>query len=152
MINRILLGGCAAAALACVLAVVAAPAAAQDPNYAAIKPNEVKWSPFDPKQPNGIQVAVLAGDPQKKGTFVMRAKFPSGSEVASHHHTTAEYCSILSGRLLIAFGVKPDKSKAMELGPGGFFWLKGGEHHHVWVPEETIIDFSAEGPFDIMFD
>src|SRR4051794_39070836 len=58
----------------------------------------------------------------------------------------------LSGRMLVAFGVKPDKSKAIELRGGDFFFLKGGQHHQVWAVDETLLDFSAEGPFDVHYD
>ncbi len=147
--RRILLGGCMSAAL---MAAAIATGSAQGPDFGAVKATELKWQPLDPKQPNGIQAAVLAGDPTKKGTFVMRVKFPAGSAVASHQHSTTEYGSILSGRMLIAFGVKPDKAKAIELGAGDFFFLKGGQHHQVWAVDETVLDFSAEGPFDVHYD
>ena len=131
----------------------AAPlAAANEAAHGVVKPADVKWRPFDPKQPNGIQIGVLAGDPSKAGTFVIRVKFPAGSEVPSHLHSSAETISVLSGRLLVAFGVKPDKASAAELGPGGFFWMKAGDHHQVWAPEETIIDVTGQGPFDIHYD
>jgi quercetin dioxygenase-like cupin family protein len=147
--HRALLGGYICAA---VLAGATAICSAQDSDFAAVKAAELKWGPLDQKQPKGIQVAVLAGDPARKGTFVMRVKFPPGSEVASHHHSTTEYASILSGRLLVGFGVKPDKAKAIELRGGDFFFLKGGQHHQVWAVDETVLDFSAEGPFDVHYD
>lgn len=147
--SRTLLGSCICAA---VLAAAITTCRAQVQDFAAIKAPEMKWGPLDPKQPNGIQVAVLAGDPAKQGTFVMRVKFPAGSEVASHRHSTTEYASILSGRILIAFGVNPDKAKAIELRAGDFFFLKGGQHHQVWAIDETVLDFSSEGPFDVHYD
>lgn len=149
-INRLLVGSCVLTVIA--MAGSVTPCAAQDANFGVTKTSDVKWGPLDPKQPNGIQVAVLAGDPTKKGTFVMRVKFPAGAEVGSHRHSTTEYASILSGRLLVAFGVKPDKAKAIEMRAGDFFFLKGGQHHQVWAAEETVLDFSAEGPFDVHFD
>lgn len=147
--NGILLGSCMCAA---VIVAAITTCSAQGLDFAAIKATEVKWGPLDPKQPNGIQVAVLAGDPSKKGTFVMRVKFPAGSEVGSHRHSTTEYASILSGRMLVGFGVKPDKAKAIELRAGDFFFLNGGQYHQVWAVDETVLDFSAEGPFDIHYD
>jgi len=147
--SRILLGGSICAA---VMAAAMTTGSAQGPDFGAVKASEMKWGPLDPKQPNGIQAAVLAGDPSKPGTFVMRIKFPAGFEVASHQHSTTEYGSVLSGRMLVAFGVKPDKAKAIELRAGDFFFLKGGQHHQVWAVDETVLDFSAEGPFDIHYD
>ena len=149
IVSRIMVGSCIGAA---VMAAATTIGSAEGPDFGAVKASELKWGPLDPKQPNGIQVAVLAGDPAKKGTFVMRVKFPAGTEVASHQHSTAEYGSILSGRMLVAFGVKPDKAKAIELRGGDFFFLKGGQHHQVWAVDETVLDFSAEGPFDVHYD
>jgi len=30
--------------------------------------------------------------------------------------------------------------------------MKAGDHHQVWAPEETIIDVTGQGPFDIHYD
>jgi quercetin dioxygenase-like cupin family protein len=147
---RWFLAALGSAAVACALTVP--PATADEAGHAVLKAADLKWAPADPKQPSGVQVAVMAGDPSKPGTFVMAVKFPAGSELPSHTHSITEYGSVVSGRLLAGFGVKPDKSSAIEVGPGDFFWMKAGEHHAAWTPEETIIYITGQGPFDIHFD
>jgi hypothetical protein len=43
---------------------------AQDHKANAITVDSVKWGPAPPVLPKGVQMAVLAGDPGKKGPFV----------------------------------------------------------------------------------
>lgn len=124
------------------LVAVTGPAWAQE--HGTLTPEQLQWGPLDPAHPEGAQVAVLAGDPSAAGPFVMRAKFPAGSMVASHSHSNTEYITVLSGRMQIAFGENPDQAQATELG--------AGDHHTVWFPEETVLDISSTGPFDINYD
>jgi hypothetical protein len=52
-----------------------APAAGQ---HIMIMPDQLKWGPAPPSLPAGAQMAVLEGDPTKRGLFTMRLKMPDG--------------------------------------------------------------------------
>jgi hypothetical protein len=128
------------------------PATADDMNHGVSMPDKLTWMPFDPKQPDGIQLAVLYGDPSKPGPFGVRLKIPANFTIPSHTHTNSEYITVLSGSAMISWGMKSDPSKGDMLGPGSFFWMKGGDHHALMAMTETIVDLNSTGPFDLIVD
>ena len=120
--------------------------------HGAVSADKMAWGPLDPKQPKGIQAAVLYGDPSKSGPFGMRLKIPAGLEIGSHSHSSAEYISIVSGKAKVSWGVKADVMGGDDLAPGSFFWMKNGDHHDLKALEETIVDLNSTGPFDLVPD
>ena len=134
------------------LAIWPAAALAGDMGHTIMKAGDLKWAPFDPNQPDGIQVAVVMGDPSKPAPFVMRARFPAGLTVPSHNHSTDELITVLSGKAMISWGIKTDIAQGDALEPGTFFYLKGGEHHTLKTVEPTEVEIHAMGPFDMKID
>jgi len=64
------------------------------PEAVTIAAKDVKWGPAPPTLPAGAQVAVMHGDPGKKGPFALRMKMPDGyntvlTERGSVPHTIA---------------------------------------------------------------
>ena len=127
-------------------------ASAEDMGYGVVTPEKLVWGLLDPKAPEGIQLAVLYGDPSKPGPFGIRAKFPAGLEVASHTHSNDEYITIVSGKAMVSWGIKTDIASGDTLEPGTFFWLKGGQHHTFKAVEETVLEVHSTGPFDVVLD
>jgi quercetin dioxygenase-like cupin family protein len=117
-----------------------------------IKPDKLKWGPAPPGLPKGAQLAVLAGDPGKKGEpFVIRAKLPDGYKVPPHWHPGAENVTVLKGALMIGRGEKFDTSKMEELTPGSFMSMPMKMRHYAMAKGETIIQVHGIGPFDIEY-
>lgn len=116
-----------------------------------IKPDAIQWGPAPPQLPKGAQVAVVTGDPGKKGLYIIRAKMPDGYEVPAHWHKKAENVTVLSGTFNVGMGDKLDKQKGEALGPGGFFGAAPKMRHYAWVTGETVIEVSGMGPFDITY-
>jgi uncharacterized RmlC-like cupin family protein len=54
----------------------------------------------------------------------------------------------MSGRALMSFGEKSDKSKAVTLTAGSFLYLPGGQFHTLWIEEDAVADLYSMGPFD----
>jgi len=96
-------------------------------------------------------VAIVAGDPSKAESFVLRAKLPRGYRVMPHTHSTDENVTVLSGTAHIAMGDKFDARKGDTLSAGGFFTAKQGMQHYFWVTSQTIIQGHGIGPFDITY-
>lgn len=111
----------------------------------------IEWEPGPATLAEGIQIAVLAGDPDKPGPFVLRLKFPAGSSVAPHYHATAENLTVLSGNFFHAMGDKYDKSRGEELTAGGFVYLPAKMNHYVWATSDSIIQVSGTGPFGVIY-
>ena len=79
---------------------LASPLAARaaDATHGAMAADKMTWGLMDPKQPNGIQLAVLYGDPSKSGPFGLRLKIPAGLQIGSHSHSSSEYITVVSGK------------------------------------------------------
>src|SRR4051812_10594332 len=65
---------------------IAALALAATASQAQVNPEGLKWGPAPPGLPSGAQLAVLAGNPERPGPFVIRVRFPAGYSVMPHHH------------------------------------------------------------------
>jgi hypothetical protein len=128
------------------------PISADEMNHGVVAPDKLTWMPFDPKQPDGIQLAVLYGDPSKPGPFGVRMKIPANATIPSHSHSNPEYITILSGNAMIGWGMHADPAKGDALGPGSFFWMKAGDHHAVTTTSELVLDLNSTGPFDLVVD
>src|SRR5262249_18326128 len=60
-----------------------------------VTPADIKWLEGPPSLPKGAKIALLEGDPSKKGPFVMRAKLPSGFKIAPHTHPEDERVTVI---------------------------------------------------------
>ena len=96
-------------------------------------------------------MAVLAGDPEKKGLFVVRLKTPSGYKIPAHQHPTAEAVTVISGDLHYGMGDKLDEKKGIELHPGGFGEAPARMNHYAWTSEATVVQVHGQGPFALTY-
>jgi len=97
------------------------------------------------------KLAVLAGDPNKKGLFTVRLRTPAGYKVPPHTHPTSEHITVISGTFNIGTGDKFDEATGKEMGAGGYMVMPPGMKHYAWTPAETIIQVDAMGPFVIKY-
>jgi hypothetical protein len=111
---------------------------------------ELKWGEAPPDLPRGAQIAVLYGDPSKKGPFTIRFKMPDGYAIAPHWHTQDENLSVLSGTLLLHMGDSMD-APAHALDAGAYHFLPGKMHHAAQARGETVLQLHGMGPFDIHY-
>ena len=116
-----------------------------------VSPQEVKWGPAPAVLPAGAQAAVLFGDPSKEGLFVLRLKLPKGYRVAPHWHSVPEIVTVLAGTFRLGMGETADPSKAQPLPAGSFIALPPGHVHHVFIDEDTVIQISTNGPWDLNY-
>jgi quercetin dioxygenase-like cupin family protein len=130
---------------------VAAPEAADAvPPHAMLAPAAMKWQPFPPGGP-GVQVSVLAGDPEKPGPFVLRIKSPAGAKVAPHWHPTDEHITVVSGTFAVGMGEAFD-AKALKSMPAGSYLLLPREMRHFAVSRTaTVLQVHGNGPFQVNF-
>jgi quercetin dioxygenase-like cupin family protein len=125
---------------------------AQEHKASPITAESLKWGPAPPVLPKGVQIAVLAGDPGKKGPFVVRLKIPAGLKIPAHQHPSAEAVTIISGDFRFGMGDKLDETKAEKLGSGGFVDLPANMNHYAFSGGgETIVQINSEGPFEIKY-
>jgi len=116
-----------------------------------LTPSELKFED-DPAFPKGAQTVVVHGDPTKPGQFIIRLKMPPNYIVPPHTHPAFESVTVLSGTMGSGMGTTVDKSKGKMLGAGSILLLPPDHPHYVWsTDEETIVQVSAMGPFDIIY-
>ncbi len=71
-----------------------------------VTPDELTWK----LNPAGAQQAIIAGDPQKAGVYVLRTRLPAGLQVQPHFHPDERVMTVLSGKLLVGYGKQFDES------------------------------------------
>jgi quercetin dioxygenase-like cupin family protein len=126
----------------------AAPAEPMD-GHTVVAPQEIKWGPAPAVLPPGAEAAVLFGDPGKEGLFALRLKLPEGYRVPPHMHPVDEVVTVISGTFNLGMGETADESKAQPLPAGSFFALPPGTAHYVFIDEDTVIQISTNGPWDL---
>lgn len=121
------------------------------PAYAQMNSTDLKWGPAPPVFPTGAQMTVLAGDPTKSGTFVIRLKMPAGYKVPAHHHPTDEYVTVISGDFALGMGDKLDETKSAHLIASGFAEAPARMNHFAWTKDGAVVQISADGPFAMTY-
>jgi quercetin dioxygenase-like cupin family protein len=132
------------------LAAWAAPGAAQSAHI-LVPADKVQWGPAPPVFPAGAQMAVLEGDPSKKGAVTVRLRLPSNYEIPAHWHSMPERVTVLSGALHVGMGDKLDRKASEPLEPGGYVSLPANMHHFAWAGTPTVVQINLEGPFDLFY-
>ena len=94
--------------------------------HVVLNPADLKWGDVPPGLPPGAKMAVLAGDPTKKGLFTVRLQAPAGYKVPPHTHPTAENITVISGAFNVGMGDKFDEAAGKSLEAGGFVVLPRG--------------------------
>jgi quercetin dioxygenase-like cupin family protein len=116
-----------------------------------LAPNEITWGEAPAGLPSGAKMAVLDGDPTKKGPFTVRLQTPDGYKVPPHTHPTAERITVISGTFHLGTGDKFDEASGRELAPGSFAVLPAGMKHFAWSTGDTVVQVQSEGPFQIKY-
>jgi len=113
-------------------------------------PAALKWGPAPAALPGGAQMAVVSGDPGKKGMFVVELKMPADYAVPPHWHPTDETVKVLSGKLHYGMTDKLMTS-AKTLTPGHSVTMTAKMHHWVHAPAPATVQVSGMGPFQITY-
>jgi quercetin dioxygenase-like cupin family protein len=116
-----------------------------------VTPADMKWVDAPPSLPKGASMAVLHGDPAKKGVFTLRFKTPNGYQIPPHWHTNDEQLTVISGTFVVHMGDTMD-APAHELVAGSYHFLPGKLHHAAEAKgENTVVQVDGMGPFDIHY-
>lgn len=116
-----------------------------------INVKNIKWSAAPPALPKGAQVAVLHGDPNKDGEYVMRVKLPPRYKMPFHWHSKTEHVTVISGTLFVASQETFDKRIAHPLKQGGFLYVPARAQQFAFTKGATVIEIHGEGPYDIKY-
>jgi hypothetical protein len=126
--------------------------------FVAVSPAQAKtasakltWMDAPPSLPSGAQMAVVSGDPGKKGMFTIQLKMPADYAVPPHSHPTNEVVKVVSGTLHYGMGDKMSMAKASTLTVGHTATMKAKMNHWVHAPAAATVQVSGMGPFAITY-
>ncbi len=111
---------------------------------AAIQITTLDWKDAPPTMPAGTKIAVLEGSPQQPGIFTIRLKVPAGAKVAPHTHPRPERVTVLSGKATVNIG-----GAQKTFTSGGFYVNPPNEVHDLVFEEETVLQLTCEGPWQL---
>ena len=112
--------------------------------------SHLKWMAGPPSLPSGVQMAVVSGNPGKKGMFALQLKMPADYAVPPHSHPTNEVVKVVSGKLHYGMGDKL-MSGAKTLTSGHSVTMKATMNHWVHAPAPATVQVSGMGPFEITY-
>jgi quercetin dioxygenase-like cupin family protein len=114
--------------------------------------SKLTWMNGPDSLPSGSRIAVVSGDPAKKGPFTIELMFPANYTVPPHHHPTTEKVTVLSGRMSLGMGDKLDKAKAKSLAPGKHATMPANMNHYGFTGSSgATIQVASTGPFQIIY-
>lgn len=134
-------------ALSLVLVAVAFNVNAAEINPRAVEiktPQEIKWV----RNKEGTsERAVLFGDPDKAGPYVIQIKWLPGNFSRPHFHNSDRFFTVIKGTWWIGTGNKFDPESTVPAPAGSYVFHRGGETHYDGAKgEEAIIQVVGFGP------
>lgn len=128
-------------AFALALGAGAAAWAASSPTI--VMPGQMKWQP----QPGNYSMAVLYGNPDKPGYYVIRLKLPPNWTFGVHYHPDQENITVISGTLYAGLGSKLNKSKVTAFPAGSFVAMPADVRHYALTKASgAVIQIDGQGP------
>ena len=118
-------------------------------HVAAQKP--LRWGPAPNSLPPGARMAIVRGDPQKPGPFVIRFRLPDGFTVPPHFHPVDEHVRVIRGAYGHGFGDVVDTTKLHWRHAGERVTLPAKSHHFARARGATETEVSAIGPFTVIY-
>ncbi len=123
--------------------------AAAELNPAAVVyklPDQIPWSAVDAR---GAQNAVVVGDPNKPGFYMVYTKWTKGNHFSRpHFHPNDRYIVVLQGTWWVGSGPKFDPDHGTVPMPAGSFVTHYGKQVH-WdgaKDEDAVLLITGEGP------
>jgi hypothetical protein len=131
------------------LAQGAKPTATNPPaSHVIVTPDQLVWKPLIP----GVEMAVVFGDPDKKGgLYVIRIRSKGEVKVPPHWHVTDEHITVLEGSFWIAHGERFDARKLQELKVGVHAMMPAEVRHFGLHKAGNVVEVFGEAPFVVNF-
>jgi quercetin dioxygenase-like cupin family protein len=117
---------------------------ADDADFVRVAPDDLVWTDSDTP---GLSFAVLAGDPQQAGFYLIRARFQPGVMSSPHYHPTDRHVTVISGVWHTGTGESFDRDDTVGLHPGAYmFHPAGAVHYDGAKDQEVIVEIKGIGP------
>ena len=130
--------------IAVFVAVGAAKAGDLNPAALAYKlPNQIKWT----DNPNGAKQAILAGDPDKPGLYVVLVKWTAHKMSRPHFHPNDRFITVISGTWWVGTGSKYDPDSTVAMPAGSFVTHFGKQVHYDGAKDgDAVLEIVGIGP------
>lgn len=112
--------------------------------------NNIEWQ--DVPQLPGLSAALIKGNPETQGLYIMRVKFGPGVKSPPHHHDQDRFVTVISGTW--SFGVGEDFTcdNTVPLEAGSYaVHPRGAVHFDGSCGEEVIVEITGMGPVKTEF-
>lgn len=133
------------------LAALALAAASLAPALAfAEEEPELKWA-FIAGIPRPVEVAVVSGDPEQAGPYVVRYRMPSGMRFAPHKFPDQRELTVVKGIWWMAPGESYNWREMTEYKQGSVITREAGKPYFTWARTAVVIEEKGTGPSGIEF-
>jgi hypothetical protein len=106
-------------------------------------PNQIEWK----DTPIGAKMAVMHGDPDKPGPYIVLIKWGPHQMSRPHYHPNDRFITVLSGTWWVGTGNKFDPESTVPMPAGSFVThFAKGVHYDGSKDGEAIIEIVGEGP------
>ena len=113
--------------------------------FVRLAPEGLMWMPVDGGL--GAQMAILEGDPNKAGLYVIRMKFPPGVMSRPHTHSEDRLAVVISGTWWTGTGTEFKPDQTVPIKPGGYMKHPAGAPHFDGAKdEEVVVQIVGRGP------
>lgn len=93
------------------------------------------------------ETAVLFGDPEKPGPYVMQLRWFPGNMSRPHFHPNDRFFVVLEGTWWLGTGTKFDPDSTVPVKPGTYVYHKAGQIHYDGAKDEpALIQVWGMGP------
>ena len=119
-------------------------AAEPDPKVMKVTlPENIKWS----TSASGNQTAVLYGDPNKEGLYIVLTKWTAGHMSRPHFHPHDRYITVISGTWWLGWGPKYDPASTVPISAGSFVTHYGKQIHYDGAKDgDCVLQIVGMGP------
>ena len=119
---------------------------ASDLNPAAINiklPDQIKWT----GNPEVSEQAILYGDPNKPGLYIVLTKWHPHHMSRPHFHPNDRFITVLSGTWWVGTGSKYDPDSTVAIPAGSFVTHYGKQIHYDGAKDgDALLEILGEGP------
>ncbi len=127
----------------------AAPAYAEQ-GVKTVTPEALSWQPVEGNP--ALRIAVLYGNPDEAGHFVVRIKLPPSWADRPHTHGVMELVTVRSGMCYVAYGDALTREAAKKLSPGVFIAMPAGTKMRAFTGKDgCVVDVQGQGPLTTQY-
>ena len=100
-----------------------------------IQPDALTWNSGG----DGIQTAIVLGDPTKPGIYVQRLRFAKGTRIMPHMHPDERVAVLLSGSFYFGYGETFDEQGLTHVAAGTTWTEPSNAAHFAWAKDEDVV-------------